>query len=74
MARFKIGDKIEFVKFDTPIRKGVVTAGPYNVDKVDHYHVKWEWTDDGIPWKNVLNPDLISDLSSTKYHYRLQTK
>jgi hypothetical protein len=70
MARFEIGDKIEFVKFDTPISKGVVTAGPFNVDNVDHYHVKWEWTDDNIRWKN-MDCDLICDLSSTKYRYRL---
>ena len=71
MAKFQIGDKIEFVKFNTPIQKGIVIAGPFLVDKVDHYHVKWEWTEDGIEWKN-MECDLISDLSSTKYHYRLQ--
>lgn len=70
MARFEIKDKIELVKFNKVIRKGVVINGPWNVEKIDHYHVKWEWDEDGIQWKN-MECDLICDLSSTKYHYRL---
>jgi hypothetical protein len=68
MARFQIGDKIELVKFTTAIRKGEVVKGPYKVDGVYHYQVNWEWDEDGIIGKN---PNIISDLSSTKYHYRL---
>jgi hypothetical protein len=70
MARFNVNDKIEFRRFDKAIQKGIVIAGPFVVDKVDHYHVKWEWTEDKIEWKN-MECDLISDLSSTKYSYHL---
>ena len=71
MARFNLNDKIEFQKFGKAIRKGVVVGGPFNVDKIDHYHVKWEWDEDGnTQWKN-MNCDLICDLASTKYSYQL---
>lgn len=72
MARFKIGDTIEFLRRDEVIRKGVVVNGPYNLEKVDHYNVRWDWVhhEDSL----FIGPDkidLISDLSSEKYHYRL---
>jgi len=68
MARFQVGDKIEFVKFKDAIRKGEVVKGPFNVEKVDHYYVRWDWDVDGMIGRN---PDLICDLTSTKYHYRI---
>jgi hypothetical protein len=70
MARFQIGDKIELLKRKQVIRKGVVINGPWNVEKVDHYHIKWEWDEDEIKWKN-MECDLICDLSSEKYKYQL---
>jgi len=77
MARFAKGDEIEFVRTTGDshrvvevLQKGTVTNGPFNVEKIDHYWVDWNWTKDGIQWKNLHN-DLICDYPSTKYGYRL---
>lgn len=72
MARFEKGDKISFFRRNEVIRKGEVVDGPFKVDKVDHYQVRWDWVhyEDRL----FITPDkidLISDLSSTKYHYEL---
>lgn len=72
MARFEKGDKISFFRRNEVIRKGEVVSGPFNVDKVDHYNVKWDWVH--YEDRGFISPDkidLISDLSSTKYHYQL---
>ena len=72
MARFQIGDKISFFRNNEVIRNGEVVNGPFNVDKVDHYHVRWDWVhheDKGFISSDKI--DLISDLSTTKYHYGL---
>jgi hypothetical protein len=72
MARFQIGDNIGLFRRNDVIRKGTVLSGPWNVEKVDHYNVKWEWVDKEDRY--FISPDkidLISDLSSTKYHYEL---
>ena len=71
MARFEVNDTITQFRYDEPIRKGVVVKGPYNLDKVDHYHVKWEWEHNeyGNSKEFRQEIDLICDLSSTKYHY-----
>jgi hypothetical protein len=76
MARFNIGDKIEFVRTSAGtdrvvdiIQKGIVKTECIRVDNVDHYQVEWYWTNDGIQWKNTMN-DLICDLVSKKYRYR----
>ena len=77
MTKFKINDEIKFVRKSkngmveySVLKKGIVTKGPFNVDGIDHYNVKWNWTDDGIQWKNILNEEIIADLSSLKYEYR----
>jgi hypothetical protein len=63
MARFQVTDNIELVKFNREVvRKGTVVAGPYHIDKVDHYQVKWDDQD---------LVQIMCDLTSTKYHYRL---
>jgi len=72
MARFKIGENIGFFRRNEVMRKGVVVAGPWNVDSVDHYHVKWDWLH--YEDKGFISPDkldLICDLSSEKYQYNL---
>lgn len=73
MARFAIGDSIALERHGLPIRKGTVTKGPFNIDKVDHYHVKWNWSEDSreMKFKNYLEEDLISDITTTKYKYVL---
>lgn len=72
MARFEKNDKIQLFRRKDVIRKGVIVDGPWNVEKVDHYHVKWDWVDYEdrllIPEGKV---ELICDISSEKYHYEL---
>ena len=77
MSRFKIGDEIELVRTSAGtdrvvevLQRGMVIKGPVKVDKVDHYNIEWNWTSDGIQFGNTKN-DLICDLKSKKYQYRL---
>lgn len=73
MNRFNVNDSIQQLKRNTVIRKGTVIAGPFNVEGVSHYHVKWEWecpqeaTSPSNRKPNEL--DLICDMISTKYMY-----
>jgi hypothetical protein len=72
MARFQIGDKIELMRRNEVIRKGLVISGPFNVEKVDHYNVRWDWVEkEDSMFIGQDKIDLISDLSSEKYRYRL---
>ena len=68
---FKIGDDIRQFRYNETIRIGTVTKGPFRVEGVDHYHVKWNWQheDYGTPMGFEKDTDLISDMRSTKYHY-----
>ena len=72
-GRFEVNDTITQLKFDEPIRKGIVISGPFDVDGVHHYTVKWEWEHEqhGTPsiFKKAGEDDLICDLISTKYRY-----
>jgi hypothetical protein len=70
MARFEIGDKIGFFRKNEAIRKGVVVSGPWSLEKIDHYNVKWEWVEaDERMFMSPDKIDLICDIPSTKYHY-----
>ena len=69
MSKFKINDKIQQMRYRTVIAKGTITAGPFNVEKVDHYHVQWEWSEDN---NHKMYPVLICDMPTQKYHYRKQ--
>tara|TARA_R110000772_G_scaffold245957_1_gene359552 strand:- start:1769 stop:2002 length:234 start_codon:yes stop_codon:yes gene_type:complete len=70
--RFQVNQDIIQLKYDETIRKGTVIGGPFNVEGVSHYHVKWNWCapeySSNLDW---LTPevDLISDMVSTKYMY-----
>jgi len=70
MSNFQINDTIEHVRLNEVIAKGVITKGPFTVDKIDHYIVNWFWTEDNCKWKNTKE-DLICDIPSKKYRYRL---
>jgi hypothetical protein len=71
-ARFKIGDKIDFLRKDEVIRKGVVISGPWKLEGVNHYNVEWKWvTHEDSLFIGPDKIDLISDLRTTKYHYEL---
>jgi hypothetical protein len=64
MARFQIQDTIQLIKLNREVvREGVITYGPTKVDKVDHYRVKWS---------DETQEQIIADLVSQKYHYRLK--
>ena len=70
--RFQVKDSITQLRYQDAIRKGTVVAGPFDVEDVSHYHVKWDWCapeyTSNIDW---LTPEveLISDMVSTKYMY-----
>ena len=73
--RFNVNDRIQQLRYDDVIRDGKVVAGPFNVEGVSHYHVKWGWecpdhasTPDFL--KTANEPQLICDMVSTKYMYR----
>tara|TARA_R100000935_G_scaffold57990_1_gene93454 strand:- start:80 stop:325 length:246 start_codon:yes stop_codon:yes gene_type:complete len=73
---YKIGDGIiQYRHGDERIREGIVTKGPFRIENVDHYHVKWDWEhkdlQSNLPWKQNYEDDskLICDMLSTKYHY-----
>ena len=69
MSRFKIGDPIKLIRNDRDIvRSGTVIAGPWEVENIDHYNVKWDYDEDGVTWRN-MDCDLICDYPSTKYRY-----
>ena len=71
--RFKVNDSITQLRYNDAIRKGTVTEGPFDIDGVSHYHVKWDWEHEqhGTPtiFKKMGEDDLICDLISTKYQY-----
>ena len=71
--RFKVGDSIEQYRYEDVIRKGTVVKGPFRVEGVDHYHIKWTWecTQHGIPEMFKTETDLICDLRSRQYRYEL---
>ena len=68
MAKFAINNSITQERYGRPIRKGTVKAGPFKVDGVDHYHVKWDWFAKGYePFGRERELDLVCDLTSQKY-------
>ena len=73
MSNFKIGDSIAQLRYDKVIRKGEVVKGPFKVDGVDHYHVKWNWEDNShsAPIWAKQDLHLIADLRSTKFSFEL---
>ena len=70
MANFKVNDSMIQTRYGKPIRKGTVVKGPFRVDGVDHYHVKWNWFDKGYePFGRQFGDgtDLVADVPSNKY-------
>jgi len=70
LNRFIPGDKIQHKRYNEVIAKGVITKGPFVVENIDHYHVKWEWREDE-EFLYMEHEDLICDLPSKKYRYDL---
>jgi len=68
MSRFKPGDEIRQIRYNETIKIGTVLKGPYAIDKVDHYTVKWTWNEDGFG-KLWNGDEIIADLPSAKYQY-----
>ena len=74
LNRFIPGDKIQQKRYNEVIAKGVITKGPFVVDNIDHYQVKWEWKEDNDFLYKLSIPeyeDLICDIPSKKYRYDL---
>jgi len=69
--RFQVKDSITQLRYQDAIRKGTVVAGPFNVDGVSHYHVKWNWEDKHYGTAEIFKKEieLICDMVSTKYMY-----
>lgn len=70
MEKFKIGDKFAFIKktSSTPdvLNTGRITKGPFKIDRIDHYQVKW---DKQIPNVSYGQDGLTSTIDSPKYQY-----
>ncbi len=71
--RFSIGDKIVETRFNEVIAQGEIVKGPFEVERVDHYQVRWTWKEGQLPDKEYpyRDTELISDLASRKYRYEL---
>jgi hypothetical protein len=73
MARFKIGDRISYIrKFNSKIydimMTGTIQTECFVVDGIDHYRVNWEeYNRYEFPTNQPF--DIISDLPSKKYEY-----
>lgn len=75
--RFKVNDEIVQYLNDTEIiRKGTIVNGPIEVDKIDHYHVKWDWehAEYGTPVEFKQEISLICDIPTDKFKYSQQSK
>jgi hypothetical protein len=76
MAKFKVGDKFAHVRKSAGtdrildvLATGKIVKGPFKVEKIDHYNVEWDFKE-GPQWANSKF-DIICDIDSTKYGYRL---
>ena len=70
--RFKPNDQVEFLKFNKAIRSGVITKGPVSIDGTDHYVIRWnEDPNTGLRFDFFDGEEIICDLPSAKYRYRL---
>jgi hypothetical protein len=76
MTNFKVGDKFAHVRKSAGTDRiieildtGTITKGPFEVEKINHYNVEW----DNIKNENWANSkfDIICDIDSKKYGYRL---
>lgn len=71
--RFQVNDQIVQYRYRDVIRKGTIVKGPFRVERVDHYQVKWEWECPFYAKTNSLfkDSDLICDMVGKKYRYEL---
>ena len=76
MAKFEVGDKFAHVRKSAGTSRvieildtGTIMKGPFRVENIDHYNVEW----DNLKNENFSNSkfDIICDIDSTKYGYRL---
>jgi len=76
MTSFNVGDKFAFVRKSAGTDRvveildtGTIIKGPFQVEKINHYHVEWD-NSKNENWKNSKF-DIICDIDSIKYGYRL---
>jgi hypothetical protein len=68
-----INDRVAFKKWDETLNTGTITKGPFKIDRINYYHIKWD---------NVIQnhcpggyeTELISPMDSTKYKWKLIKK
>jgi hypothetical protein len=71
MSRFRNGDTIVQVRLEKIISMGKVISDVFSVEKIDHYHVQWDWIDPQFlnDSYEVILPSVICDLRNAKYSY-----
>ena len=77
MARFQVNDKVAFVRKSKDWRviyetynTGTIIKGPFMVDKINHYQVKWDNINPNT-YPGGSEIEMICDFDSTKYGFKL---
>lgn len=70
MKNFEINDRVSFNKWDQILNTGTIIEGPFEIDKINHYKIKW---DNIIPnsYPGGSEIEIISLIDSTKYTWKL---
>ncbi len=70
MSNLKINDRVSFKKWDQILNTGTITNGPFKIDGINHYQIKW---DNIIPnhYPGGYEVELVSPMNSTKYTWEL---
>ena len=70
MENFKINDRVSFNKWDMSLNTGTITKGPFKIDGIYHYQIKWDKvTPNHYP--GAFETELVSVIDSTKYTWKL---
>ena len=68
-----INDRVAFKKWDETLNTGTITKGPFKIDKINHYQIKWDnITPNHYPGGREI--EMISPMDSTKYNWKLIEK
>lgn len=64
-----INDRVAFTKWDEIILTGTITKGPFKIDGLNHYQVKWDKTNLN-QFPGYFETELICPIDSTKYKWK----
>ena len=68
-----INDRVAFKKYDETLNTGIITKGPFKIDGINHYYIKWDKiTPNQYP--GGIEIEFISPMDSTKYKWELIKK